>query len=90
MLEIDCSKLSSDLCNDIFEDVEKELKSNRYDINILPQSQIIIINKDSNYLHGKLIQMVYSSLTKKCIDSSEYTQERINNYVHNGISIRKI
>ena len=90
MLEIDCTELPRNLCRNIFEEIENELENHIQDIKLLPQSQIINVHKDSTYLHGQLIQVVYSSLVQQMMDSDEYTREELTNIKQNGIKVRKI
>lgn len=89
MLEIDCSELPRELCHDIFDDTKEQLSDEMKNINILPQSQLIIVNQDNEYLYGQLKQVVKSSLRKTLLNSSDYTREDCSYFINNGIVIRR-
>ena len=88
MLEIDCSKLPDKIWFNVLEEFKSDFSENRT-VKILPQSKLVIVNKDSKYLRGKVTQSIVHHISDQVTNFSDYDREKID-LLENGYEIRKL
>jgi len=89
MLEIDCSELPDELWFDVLDEFKNDFPEQK-DVNILRQSKLIIVNKDSKHLRGQVIQSMTHHISDQVTNFSEYDREKQIELIESGYEIREL